>query len=81
MSRLRVGVVGSGALGRHHARIYSELHAAGLVEMTGIYDANTASARAVAFRPSPTGHAAELFWWVVEKAYESRKCACRAPWW
>ena len=48
MNKVKVAVLGTGSLGQHHARIYSELHAAGLVEMTGIYDANTASARAVA---------------------------------
>jgi predicted dehydrogenase len=48
MNKVKVAVLGTGSLGQHHARIYSELHAAGLVEMTGIYDANAASARAVA---------------------------------
>jgi predicted dehydrogenase len=48
MNKVKVAVLGTGSLGQHHARIYSELHAAGLVEMTGIYDANTASAQAVA---------------------------------
>ena len=48
MNKVKVAVLGTGSLGQHHARIYSELHAAGLVEFTGIYDANAASARAVA---------------------------------
>lgn len=48
MNKVKVAVLGTGSLGQHHARIYSELHAAGLVEMMGIYDANAASARAVA---------------------------------
>ncbi|HEX7653377.1 MAG TPA: Gfo/Idh/MocA family oxidoreductase [Verrucomicrobiae bacterium] len=48
MNKVKVAVLGTGSLGQHHARIYSELHAAGLVEMTGIYDANTANAKAVA---------------------------------
>ena len=48
MKKVKVAVLGTGSLGQHHARIYSELHAAGLVELTGIFDANTASARAVA---------------------------------
>lgn len=48
MNKVKVAVLGTGSLGQHHARIYAELHAAGLVEMTGIYDANAASARAVA---------------------------------
>jgi predicted dehydrogenase len=48
MKKVKVAVLGTGSLGQHHARIYAELHAAGLVEMTGIYDANAASAKAVA---------------------------------
>jgi predicted dehydrogenase len=48
MHKVKVAVLGTGSLGQHHARIYAELHAAGLVEMTGIYDANISNARAVA---------------------------------
>lgn len=42
---LRVGVVGTGALGRHHARILAQLPG---VEMKGIYDARREQAEAVA---------------------------------
>ncbi|MEX2580436.1 MAG: Gfo/Idh/MocA family oxidoreductase [Verrucomicrobiales bacterium] len=42
---VKVGVVGVGAIGRNHARIYSELESA---ELVGIYDANEALARSVA---------------------------------
>jgi predicted dehydrogenase len=35
--RLKVGVVGVGSLGQHHARIYSELNT---VELVGVFDAN-----------------------------------------
>ena len=45
---LRVGVIGTGALGRHHARIYAELASAGSVELAGVYDTNEAVARGVA---------------------------------
>ena len=48
MKKVKVAVLGTGSLGQHHARIYSELHAAGLVELTGIYDANATNARGVA---------------------------------
>ncbi len=41
-------MLGTGSLGQHHARIYSELHAAGLVELTGIYDAHAETARKIA---------------------------------
>jgi predicted dehydrogenase len=42
---VKVGVIGVGAIGRNHARIYSELDSADLV---GIYDANEDHAKAIA---------------------------------
>lgn len=45
MSRMPVGVVGVGALGRHHARHFAELHGTDLV---GIHDVDSARAEAVA---------------------------------
>lgn len=45
MSKLRVGVVGVGALGRHHARIYSQL--AGC-ELVGVADPSAERGRAAA---------------------------------
>lgn len=42
--RLRVGVAGAGALGRHHVRILAELEEADLV---GVYEIDTARARGV----------------------------------
>ena len=48
MSNVRVAVLGTGSLGQHHARIYSELHAAGQVELTGIYDSHAETARKIA---------------------------------
>lgn len=63
MSELRVGVFGTGALGRHHARILSELPGATLV---GVYDPRDEVARAVAephgarVFPSPEALAAEI---------------------
>jgi len=47
-SKVKVAVLGTGSLGQHHARIYSELHAAGAVELTGIYDAHAETARKIA---------------------------------
>jgi predicted dehydrogenase len=47
-SKVKVAVLGTGSLGQHHARIYAELHAAGLVELTGIYDAHAETARKIA---------------------------------
>jgi predicted dehydrogenase len=48
MAKVKVAVLGTGSLGQHHARIYSELHAAGQVELTGIFDANPETARKIA---------------------------------
>ncbi len=45
---IRVAVLGTGSLGKEHARIYSELHAAGTVEFTGLFDANIETARKIA---------------------------------
>jgi predicted dehydrogenase len=43
--RVRVGVIGTGSLGQHHARIYAEMAAAGRVDFTGVYDVNADAAR------------------------------------
>jgi predicted dehydrogenase len=45
MSKLRVGVVGVGALGRHHARIYSQLESA---ELVAVADSSAERGQAVA---------------------------------
>jgi len=44
-NKLRVGVIGAGALGRHHTRLYSQNEAA---ELVGIFDTNPEVAQAVA---------------------------------
>ncbi|MDK2870479.1 MAG: UDP-N-acetylglucosamine 3-dehydrogenase [Pyrococcus sp.] len=45
---LRVGVVGVGNMGFHHARVYSELAREGKVELVGVADVNFERAREVA---------------------------------
>ncbi|ADT84902.1 UDP-N-acetylglucosamine 3-dehydrogenase [Thermococcus barophilus] len=45
---LRVGVVGVGNMGRHHARVYSELAEEGKVEFIGVADANFKRAKEIA---------------------------------
>ena len=47
MAKVKVAVLGTGSLGQHHARIYSELHAAGQVDRTALYDAHAAAARKI----------------------------------
>ena len=48
MAKVKVAVLCTGSLGQHHARIYSDLHAAGEVEFAGIFDAHAETARKVA---------------------------------
>ena len=45
---LRVGVVGVGMMGQHHARVYSELAKEGKVELVGVADANFERAKEIA---------------------------------
>jgi predicted dehydrogenase len=48
--QVRVAVIGAGALGKEHARVYAELAAAGQVEFVGLHDASPETARKVAER-------------------------------
>jgi predicted dehydrogenase len=48
--KFRVCVLGTGALGKEHARIYADLAAGGLVDFVGIYDLAPETARRVAER-------------------------------
>jgi predicted dehydrogenase len=48
MTKVKVAVLGTGSLGQHHTRIYTELAAAGIVELTGIYDAHAETAQKIA---------------------------------
>ena len=45
---INVAVVGVGAFGRNHARVYRQLQVAGLVRLVGVVDSDTARADAVA---------------------------------
>ncbi|MBA3272338.1 MAG: Gfo/Idh/MocA family oxidoreductase, partial [Chthoniobacterales bacterium] len=45
MSKIRVGVVGVGHIGKNHARLYAEL---GSAEFSAIYDTDTAKAEELA---------------------------------
>ena len=46
--KIKVAVIGTGALGKHHARIYAELAKEGLIECVGVYDQNISAAKEVA---------------------------------
>lgn len=45
---VKVAVLGTGSLGKEHARVYSELAAAGQANLVGVYDIQAESARRVA---------------------------------
>lgn len=45
-----MAVLGTGALGKEHARIYAEMARAGLVEFAGVYDVMSETARKIAER-------------------------------
>lgn len=47
---LRVAVIGTGSLGKEHARIYAEMAAAREVVLAGVYDTSAEAARTVADR-------------------------------
>jgi predicted dehydrogenase len=66
VSKVKVAVLGTGSLGQNHVRIYAELAAAGLVEFTGIFDANADAARKIAAR-----HNARVFNSIAEAAAAS----------
>src|SRR5205085_7295479 len=48
--KLKVTVIGTGSLGKEHARIYSELASSGTVDFVGVYDMVPDTARKVAER-------------------------------
>jgi predicted dehydrogenase len=47
-AKLRVAVLGTGSLGREHARLYAELTNTGQIEFAGIFDTNAETARKIA---------------------------------
>ncbi|MCX6905975.1 MAG: Gfo/Idh/MocA family oxidoreductase [Verrucomicrobia bacterium] len=47
-SRIKVAVIGTGSLGKDHARIYAGLAQRGLVDFTGVFDVSAASAALIA---------------------------------
>jgi predicted dehydrogenase len=46
--RIKVAVLGTGSLGKEHARIYAELAATGQVELAGVFDSSPETAHKVA---------------------------------
>jgi len=66
MAKVKVAVLGTGSLGQHHTRIYSELAALGEIELTGIYDAHAETARKIAEK-----HKLRIFNSIAEAAANS----------
>lgn len=48
--KIKVAVLGTGSLGKEHARIYAELATAGVVEFAGVHDTASETARKIAER-------------------------------
>jgi predicted dehydrogenase len=65
-SKIRVGVLGTGSLGKEHVRIYAELAQAGRVELAGVYDTQADAARKIAAK-----HNARVFSSAAELAAAS----------
>ncbi len=74
MAKIKVAVLGTGSLGQHHARIYSELAALGEVELTGIYDAHAETARKIAEK-----HKLRVFNSIAEAAENSEALNIATP--
>jgi predicted dehydrogenase len=73
-SLVRVAVVGTGSLGKEHARIYAELARAGLAEFAGVFDMNLESARQHAGR-----HQVRAFASIAEAAAASDALSVVTP--
>jgi predicted dehydrogenase len=73
-SHVRVAVLGVGSLGKEHARVYAELHAAGSVEFVGVYDTAPETARRVAEK-----HRVEAFASATEAAAHSDALSIVTP--
>ena len=43
--KIRVAVIGTGSLGKEHARLYAELARTSAVDFAGVFDANPEAAR------------------------------------
>ncbi len=64
--KIRMAVLGTGSLGQHHARIYSELEKTGLVQFAGVFDSHADAAKKIAAK-----HGANVFNSIAEAAASS----------
>lgn len=72
--KLKVSVIGTGSLGKEHARIYAELAAAGALEFVGVYDSIADTARKVSER-----HRVKAFSSLAEAASASEALSVVTP--
>src|ERR1043165_1339721 len=54
LALLKVAVLGTGSLGKEHARLYADLAAGGRIEFVGVHDRNPEAARRVAEKTGAT---------------------------
>ncbi len=73
-TKIKVAVLGTGSLGKEHARIYAGLAAAGLVEFAGVFDSDAEAARRVAEK-----HHTRVFTSVAEAAGASDALSIVTP--
>lgn len=73
-ARPKVAVLGTGSLGKEHARIYAELAKAGPAEFVGVFDVDTGAARAQASK-----HGVRAFASVAEAAEASDALSVVTP--
>lgn len=73
-ARPKVAVLGTGSLGKEHARIYAELAKAGPAEFVGVFDVDTGAARAQASK-----HGVRAFASVAEAAAASDALSVVTP--
>lgn len=71
---VRVAVVGTGSLGKEHARVYAELAGAGLAQFAGVYDLVPETAQKVAAK-----HGARAFGSIAEAAAASDALSLVTP--
>ena len=47
IEKVKVAVLGTGSLGKEHARIYAEMAATGKIQFAGIYDVSAETAKRI----------------------------------
>src|ERR1043166_902298 len=73
-SNIKVAVLGAGSLGKEHARVYSELASAGIVELAGVHDVQPETARRIAAK-----HRVKAFGSLAEAAASSEALSIVTP--